>query len=70
MTPELHRQFENSSPYDMTKELKSMLEKQARVDRNAGNVVKSNGSIPIISEQDIHVMLSNSVESLQGSLSC
>ncbi|GJR01658.1 retrotransposon protein, putative, ty1-copia subclass [Tanacetum coccineum] len=26
MTPELHRQFENSSPYDMIKELKAMFE--------------------------------------------
>ncbi|GJV50735.1 hypothetical protein Tco_1446476 [Tanacetum coccineum] len=33
MTPELHRQFENSSPYDMIKELKAMFEKQARVER-------------------------------------
>nr|GEU57090.1 retrovirus-related Pol polyprotein from transposon TNT 1-94 [Tanacetum cinerariifolium] len=33
MTPELHRQFENSSPYDMLKELKAMLEKQAGVKR-------------------------------------
>ncbi|GJY08042.1 zinc finger, CCHC-type containing protein [Tanacetum coccineum] len=33
MTPELHRQFENSSPYDIIKELKSMFEKQARVER-------------------------------------
>ncbi|GJU01149.1 retrotransposon protein, putative, ty1-copia subclass [Tanacetum coccineum] len=32
MTPELHRQFENSSPYDMIKELKSMFEKQAGVE--------------------------------------
>ncbi|GJS13664.1 putative RNA-directed DNA polymerase [Tanacetum coccineum] len=31
MTPELHRQFENSSPYDMIKELKSMFEKQAEI---------------------------------------
>ncbi|GJZ16539.1 retrotransposon protein, putative, ty1-copia subclass [Tanacetum coccineum] len=31
MTPELHRQFENSSPYDIIKELKSMFEKQARM---------------------------------------
>ncbi|GKE25594.1 hypothetical protein Tco_1440978, partial [Tanacetum coccineum] len=29
MTPELHRQFENSSPYDMLQKLKSMFEKQA-----------------------------------------
>ncbi|GJS80935.1 retrotransposon protein, putative, ty1-copia subclass [Tanacetum coccineum] len=28
-----HRQFENSSPYDMLQELKSMFEKQARVER-------------------------------------
>ncbi|GJU53777.1 retrotransposon protein, putative, ty1-copia subclass [Tanacetum coccineum] len=33
MTPELHRQFENSSPYDMIKELKSIFEKQAGVER-------------------------------------
>ncbi|GJY85935.1 hypothetical protein Tco_0499961 [Tanacetum coccineum] len=29
MTPELHKQFENSSPYDMIKDLKSMFEKKA-----------------------------------------
>ncbi|GJU84331.1 hypothetical protein Tco_1291877 [Tanacetum coccineum] len=34
MTPELHRQFENSSPCDMIKELKSMFEKQAGVERS------------------------------------
>nr|GEW95013.1 zinc finger, CCHC-type [Tanacetum cinerariifolium] len=33
MTPELHRQFENSSPYEMLQELKSMFEKQAGVER-------------------------------------
>ncbi|GJR27467.1 retrotransposon protein, putative, ty1-copia subclass [Tanacetum coccineum] len=33
MIPELHRQFENSLPYDMIKELKSMFEKQAGVER-------------------------------------
>ncbi|GJV95720.1 hypothetical protein Tco_1547297 [Tanacetum coccineum] len=33
MTPELHRQFEKSSPYDMINKLKSMFEKQARVKR-------------------------------------
>nr|GFC68227.1 hypothetical protein [Tanacetum cinerariifolium] len=33
MTPELHMQFENSSPYDMIKVLKSMFEKQAGVER-------------------------------------
>ncbi|GJY40304.1 retrotransposon protein, putative, ty1-copia subclass [Tanacetum coccineum] len=33
MTLELHRQFENSPPYDMIKELKAMFEKQARVER-------------------------------------
>ncbi|GJR25454.1 hypothetical protein Tco_1101686 [Tanacetum coccineum] len=32
MTPELHRQFENYSPYDML-QLKSMFEKQAGVER-------------------------------------
>nr|GEV21147.1 hypothetical protein [Tanacetum cinerariifolium] len=34
MTPKLHRQFENSSPYDMIKELKFMFEKQAGVEWN------------------------------------
>ncbi|GJV55629.1 retrotransposon protein, putative, ty1-copia subclass [Tanacetum coccineum] len=34
MTPELHRQFENSSPYDMIKRLKAMFEKQAGVERS------------------------------------
>ncbi|GJX29926.1 hypothetical protein Tco_0238005 [Tanacetum coccineum] len=29
MTPELHKQFENYSPYEMLQELKSMFEKQA-----------------------------------------
>nr|GFB69376.1 zinc finger, CCHC-type [Tanacetum cinerariifolium] len=33
MTPELHRQFKNYSPYEMLKELKSMFEKQAGVER-------------------------------------
>ncbi|GKC16959.1 hypothetical protein Tco_1013741 [Tanacetum coccineum] len=33
MTPELHRQFENSSPYDMIKKLKAMFEKQVGVER-------------------------------------
>ncbi|GJY85226.1 retrotransposon protein, putative, ty1-copia subclass [Tanacetum coccineum] len=34
MTPELHKHFENSSPYDIIKELKAMFEKQAGVKRN------------------------------------
>ncbi|GKA06514.1 retrotransposon protein, putative, ty1-copia subclass [Tanacetum coccineum] len=33
MTPKLHRQFENYSPYDMLQELKSMFEKQVGVER-------------------------------------
>ncbi|GJV40661.1 hypothetical protein Tco_1419101 [Tanacetum coccineum] len=33
MTPELHRQFENYSPFEMLIELKSMFEKQAGVER-------------------------------------
>ena len=32
MTPELHRLFENDSPYEMLQELKSMFEKQAGVE--------------------------------------
>nr|GEU83284.1 retrotransposon protein, putative, Ty1-copia subclass [Tanacetum cinerariifolium] len=37
MTPELHREFENSSSYDMIKALKSMFEKQAGVERRLVN---------------------------------
>nr|GEX64288.1 retrotransposon protein, putative, Ty1-copia subclass [Tanacetum cinerariifolium]GEX64302.1 retrotransposon protein, putative, Ty1-copia subclass [Tanacetum cinerariifolium] len=33
MTPELHRKFENYSPYEMLQEHRSMFEKQARVER-------------------------------------
>ncbi|GJS26998.1 zinc finger, CCHC-type containing protein [Tanacetum coccineum] len=33
MTPELHRQFENYAPYEMLRDLKSMFEKQAGVER-------------------------------------
>ncbi|GJW33462.1 retrotransposon protein, putative, ty1-copia subclass [Tanacetum coccineum] len=33
MTPELHRQFENSLPYEMLQELKSLFEKQAGFER-------------------------------------
>ncbi|GKE93160.1 hypothetical protein Tco_1574255 [Tanacetum coccineum] len=33
MTPELHKQFENSAPYDMIKKLKAVFEKQAGVER-------------------------------------
>ncbi|GJT12408.1 hypothetical protein Tco_0859450 [Tanacetum coccineum] len=32
MTPKLHRQFENYSPYEMLQELKSMFKKQAKVE--------------------------------------
>ncbi|GJZ85458.1 hypothetical protein Tco_0650797 [Tanacetum coccineum] len=32
MTPELHRQFENYSPYELLQELKSMFKKQAGVE--------------------------------------
>ncbi|GKC33287.1 retrotransposon protein, putative, ty1-copia subclass, partial [Tanacetum coccineum] len=41
MTLELHRQFENYSPYEMLHELKSMFEKQARVERS-GKIQKAN----------------------------
>ncbi|GJY06747.1 hypothetical protein Tco_0373801, partial [Tanacetum coccineum] len=40
-TPELHRQFENSSPYDMIRELKSMFKKQARYKVNAAEGVNA-----------------------------
>ncbi|GKG40828.1 hypothetical protein Tco_0470040 [Tanacetum coccineum] len=33
MTPELHRNFKHSTPYEMIQELKSMFEKQAGVER-------------------------------------
>nr|GFB02877.1 hypothetical protein [Tanacetum cinerariifolium]GFB11484.1 hypothetical protein [Tanacetum cinerariifolium] len=41
MTPELHRQFKKSSPYDMIKELKSMFEKQARVESDFAGFVRN-----------------------------
>nr|GEV85084.1 retrotransposon protein, putative, Ty1-copia subclass [Tanacetum cinerariifolium] len=41
MTPELHRQFENYSPYEMLQELKSMFEKQARVERDFAEFVRN-----------------------------
>nr|GEV00916.1 hypothetical protein [Tanacetum cinerariifolium] len=47
MTHELHRQFENSSPYKMIRELKSMFEKQAGVERNYNmhNMMKTIGEL-------------------------
>ncbi|GKC25167.1 hypothetical protein Tco_1027317 [Tanacetum coccineum] len=51
MTPELHRQFENSSPYDMIKELKSMFEKQV------GGYVKQLERLGYVLLQDISVGL-------------
>ncbi|GKG48480.1 hypothetical protein Tco_0510365, partial [Tanacetum coccineum] len=33
MTPEIHGQLENSSPYEMLQELKSRFDKQAGVER-------------------------------------
>nr|GEW09360.1 hypothetical protein [Tanacetum cinerariifolium] len=47
MTPELHRQFENYSPYEMLQELKSMFEKQAGVESNG------------IYEMDMHDLVPN-----------
>ncbi|GJV10684.1 retrotransposon protein, putative, ty1-copia subclass [Tanacetum coccineum] len=38
MTPELHRQFENSLPYEMLQELKSMFKNQAGVERQVGEL--------------------------------
>ncbi|GKB00921.1 retrotransposon protein, putative, ty1-copia subclass [Tanacetum coccineum] len=46
MTAELHRQFENSSPYDMIKELKAMFEKQVGANKKSLKVKgkgKANG---------------------------
>nr|GEW06489.1 retrotransposon protein, putative, Ty1-copia subclass [Tanacetum cinerariifolium] len=53
MTPELHRQFENYSPYEMLLELKSMFEKQAGVERfvrnyNMHNMEKTIGELHAI----------------------
>ncbi|GJU82702.1 hypothetical protein Tco_1285067 [Tanacetum coccineum] len=47
MTPELHRQFENSSPYEILQELKSMFEKQAEVEWNYNmhNIGKTIGEL-------------------------
>ncbi|GKD41034.1 retrotransposon protein, putative, ty1-copia subclass [Tanacetum coccineum] len=41
MTPELHRQFENYSPYEMLQELKYVFEKQARVDSDFAGFVRN-----------------------------
>ncbi|GJV58333.1 hypothetical protein Tco_1459338 [Tanacetum coccineum] len=41
MTPKLHGQLKNSSPYEMLQELKSMFDKQARVERNFAGFVRS-----------------------------
>nr|GFA00219.1 hypothetical protein [Tanacetum cinerariifolium] len=41
MTLELHRQFENYSPYEMLQELKSMFEKQAEVERYFSGFVRN-----------------------------
>ncbi|GKC35231.1 hypothetical protein Tco_1047615, partial [Tanacetum coccineum] len=41
MTPELQRQFENSSPYEMLHELKSMFEKQVGVERDFAGFVRN-----------------------------
>ncbi|GKE62414.1 retrotransposon protein, putative, ty1-copia subclass [Tanacetum coccineum] len=41
MTPELHRQLKNSSPYEMLQELKSMFNKQAGVERNFVGFVRN-----------------------------
>ncbi|GJS69663.1 hypothetical protein Tco_0702504, partial [Tanacetum coccineum] len=41
MTPELHGQLENSSPYEMLQELKSMFNKQAGVERNFVGFVRN-----------------------------
>nr|GEX33752.1 hypothetical protein [Tanacetum cinerariifolium] len=54
ITHELHRQFENSSPYDVIQEHKSMLEKQAEVERFVRNYDMHNMGKTI---GELHVML-------------
>nr|GFA75641.1 hypothetical protein [Tanacetum cinerariifolium] len=41
MTPELHRQFKNYSPYEMLQELRSMFEKQAGVESDFTRFVRN-----------------------------
>ncbi|GJX83868.1 retrotransposon protein, putative, ty1-copia subclass, partial [Tanacetum coccineum] len=41
MTPELHGQLKNSSPYEMLQELKSMFDKQAGVESNFAGFVRN-----------------------------
>ncbi|GJY20374.1 retrovirus-related pol polyprotein from transposon TNT 1-94, partial [Tanacetum coccineum] len=54
MTPELQRQFENYSPYDMLHELKSMFEKQAGVEsymeqlEHLGYILSQDNSVGLI----------------------
>ncbi|GJW42851.1 hypothetical protein Tco_0071650, partial [Tanacetum coccineum] len=48
MTPELHRQFENYSPYEMLQELKSMFEKQVVQLEHLGYVLPQDLSVGLI----------------------
>nr|GFB61276.1 hypothetical protein [Tanacetum cinerariifolium] len=59
MTPELHRQFEDSSPYDMIKELKSMFEKQAGVERPKRNLLKLKATVKLMAREMINKFISN-----------
>nr|GEU38507.1 hypothetical protein [Tanacetum cinerariifolium] len=57
MTPEVHRQFENYSPYEMLHELKSMFEKQAGVKRFCGIVRNYNMHNMRKTIGELHAML-------------
>nr|GEV50667.1 retrotransposon protein, putative, Ty1-copia subclass [Tanacetum cinerariifolium] len=46
MNPELYRQLENSSSYEMLQKLKSMFEKQARVESNGIYEIDVSNSVP------------------------
>ncbi|GKB02910.1 hypothetical protein Tco_0830999 [Tanacetum coccineum] len=49
ITPKIHRQFENYTPYEMLQELKSMFEKQARYEKGLPKKAKTPQVMAIIS---------------------
>ncbi|GJS51193.1 retrotransposon protein, putative, ty1-copia subclass [Tanacetum coccineum] len=61
ITPEFHRQFENSIPYDMIKELKAMFEKQAGVKRfdliQTFHACKQEEDKPVAANYNMHNMV-------------
>ncbi|GJZ17367.1 retrotransposon protein, putative, ty1-copia subclass, partial [Tanacetum coccineum] len=59
MTPELHRQFENVSPYEMLQEFKSMFEKQAGVECMRGVYFKKAATPQVMAIQSGRIQRAN-----------